>query len=72
MSKLSSLLSNSNSRLTGVLWLIAGLLFILSALGDDGNNSNTAIGIMFLTLGIVFLKQHSSKDDENPQAGDDE
>ncbi len=44
-------------RISGYLWLLAGLLMIApSILSDQNNSSLVAIGLMFITFGIVFLQ----------------
>ena len=45
------------------LWILAGALFILPAVFGDGKNEQIAVGIMFLTLGIVFSKQKEESGD---------
>jgi len=44
-----------SKKVTGFLWLLAGLLMIISPIFFGGNRTYIGIGAMFLILGIVFL-----------------
>ena len=44
-------------KISGYLWLLAGLLMIApSMLSDQSNSSLVAIGLTFITFGLVFLR----------------
>lgn len=44
-----------SKRVTGILWLIAGLLMMVPPIFLDGNRTLVGVGAMFLIFGLVSL-----------------
>jgi hypothetical protein len=50
-----------SKKVVGILWLLAGLLMLIPPVFLDGNRTYFGIGIMFLILGVVFLRRDRKK-----------
>jgi hypothetical protein len=44
-----------SKKVTGILWLIAGLLMMVPPIFLDGNRTLIGVGAMFLIFGLVSL-----------------
>ncbi len=44
-----------SKKVTGILWLIAGLLMMVPPIFLDGNRTLVGVGAMFLIFGLVSL-----------------
>ncbi len=45
-------------RFVPILWMLAGVLFLLpSIFGSSENHTSIGVGMMFIILGIVFYKK---------------
>ena len=45
-------------RFAPLLWILAGVLFLLpSIFGSSKNNTSIGVGMMFIIFGIVFSKK---------------
>ncbi len=44
-----------SKKVTGILWLVAGLLMIVPPVFLDGNRTLVGVGAMFLIFGLVSL-----------------
>ncbi|MFT5048598.1 MAG: uncharacterized membrane protein HdeD (DUF308 family) [Porticoccaceae bacterium] len=48
-------------KVVGFLWLLGGVLLLVSSMVSDGHETSVGVGMMFLILGIVFLsREHKS------------
>lgn len=65
------MLSDTNrarwKKITPILWIIAGSLFLFPSLFGASNFPSIAIGLMFIIFGIVFARKNKddSADPEN-------
>ena len=48
-------------KFTPLIWIIAGVLFVLPSLWGSGESSFLAIGIMFIIFGIVFARKNTTE-----------
>jgi len=68
---IKSRLSETNlvrwQKFTPVLWIIAGVLFLLPGLLGSTNTTSVGIGLMFIIFGIVFAKKNK-KNLSDPKA----
>ncbi len=44
-----------SKKVTGILWLVAGLLMLVPPVFLDGNRTLVGVGAMFLIFGLVSL-----------------
>ena len=58
MKKLLEKSKTKIQRFAPILWILAGVLFLLpSILGSSKNHTSIGVGMMFIIFGIVFSKK---------------